>query len=77
LQTLFVQVKVPAGQCETWLHSLHELLTQAGVPPEQLPQVYVPPQPSAAVPQVLLVHAVAMGVLVQPQTFATPAPAHV
>jgi hypothetical protein len=77
LQTLLVQLNVPDGQSETWPHCLHELLTQVGVLPEQPPQVYVPPQPSAAVPQVLLLHAVPIAILVQPQTLATPAPLHV
>ena len=76
-QVLFVQLKVPDGQSETELHCLQLLLTQTGADDEHVPQVYVPPQPSAAEPQLLPEHAVPIAVLLQPHTFAVPAPAQV
>jgi hypothetical protein len=66
---LFVQPNDPTGQSFKVAHCLQVLLTQAGVEPEHVPQVYVPPQPFGAVPQFLPEHAVGWGVTTQPQTF--------
>jgi hypothetical protein len=51
-QALLMQLKLLAGQSATEPHCLQALLTQIGADDdEQVPQVYVPLQPSAAVPQ--------------------------
>jgi hypothetical protein len=76
-QVLFVQLKVPDGQSVTELHCLHALLTQTGVGDEHVPHAWVPPQPSAAEPQLLPEQAVAFGVGVQPHTFEVPPPPQV
>ncbi|MEO7037790.1 MAG: hypothetical protein ABI548_27735 [Polyangiaceae bacterium] len=47
------------------------LLTQNGADDEHAPHVYVPPQPSGAVPQLLPKHAVAMGVGAQAHLLLT------
>jgi hypothetical protein len=63
VHVLFVQLKVPEGQSLTVPHCLQVLFTQIGaVDDEQLPHVYVPPQPFETEPQFLPEHAVAIGV---------------